>query len=235
MSLIIQSILGCADISWDGEVGKHRSQYNTDTHAVFKNVSSLIRCIIDCQIELGDSISIHSALLLERSLGSKAWDDSPLQMKQIEGIGTVSVRKLVNAGIRCMDDLEASEPHRIEALIGRNPPFGLKVLEKVGQFPNLRVSLHVQPASVCEVATFSDCSLIAQARKAADGVMVQIKADIGFINEKLPQRFRNRPVYVCFLAELSNGRKIHFARIRYATGQMMRNADADFLPPVHRN
>ena len=79
------------------------------------------------------------------------------------------------------------------------------------------------------------CSRLHIPKPAAHGVMVQIKADIGFINEKLPQRFRNRPVYVCFLAELSNGRKIHFARIRYATGQMMRNADADFLPPVHRN
>lgn len=224
VSLIIQSILGCADIPWDGDMVKHRSQYNTDTNAVFKNVSSLIRCIIDCQIELGDSISIHSALLLERSLGSKAWDDSPLQMKQIEDIGTVTVRKLVNAGIRCMDDLEASEPHRIEALVGRNPPFGLKVLEKVRQFPKLRVSLHVQSSSVSKMFHLSERSTkIAQVRKAPDGVKIQIKADIGFINETPPVRFRNRPVYVCLLAESSNGRKLHFARIRWEAAQMLRH------------
>ncbi|KAF2853126.1 hypothetical protein T440DRAFT_444900 [Plenodomus tracheiphilus IPT5] len=182
VSLIIQAILGSTDISWEGEMVKHRSQYNMDTQIVFKNASSLIRCIIDCQIQLGDSISIHSAMLLERSLGSKAWDDSPLQMKQIDGIGTVAVRKFVNAGIRCMDDLEATEAHRIEALVGRNPPFGLKILEKVRQFPKLRVSLHMQPSSI---------------RKAPEGVKIQIKADIGFINEKPPQRFGNRPIYVC--------------------------------------
>ncbi len=119
-----------------------------EAQMIFKNASSLIRCIIDCQVCLGDSISIHSALLLGRSLGSQAWDDSPLQMKQIEGIGVVAVRKFVNAGIRSMDDLEACEPHRIETLIGRNPPFGLQVLEKVKLFPKLRVSLHVQPSSV---------------------------------------------------------------------------------------
>ncbi|KAH9864275.1 hypothetical protein J1614_010209 [Plenodomus biglobosus] len=198
VSLIIQAVLGSADIPWDGDMGKHRSQYTMDTQIVFKNVSSLIRCIIDCQIQLGDSVSIHSAMMLERSLGSKAWDDSPLQMRQIDGIGIVAVRKFANVGIRCMDDLEESEPHRIEAIVGRNPPFGLKILEKVRQFPKLRVSLQVQPSSV---------------RKAPDGVKIQIKANIGFINEKPPQRFGTRPVYVCLLAETSNGRKIHFARI----------------------
>jgi ATP-dependent DNA helicase HFM1/MER3 len=129
-------------------MAKHRSQYTMETQIVFRNINSLIRCIIDCQICLGDSVSIHSALMLERSLGSRIWDDSPLQMKQIDGIGVVGVRKLVNAGIRCMEDLEASDAHRIEALIGRNPPFGIKVLETVKAFPKLRVSIHAQPSSV---------------------------------------------------------------------------------------
>jgi ATP-dependent DNA helicase HFM1/MER3 len=38
-------------------------------------------------------------------------------------------------------------------LIGRNPPFGIKVLETVKTFPKLRVSLHVQPSSVSVVAS----------------------------------------------------------------------------------
>ncbi|KAH7384519.1 nucleotide-sugar transporter-domain-containing protein [Pyrenochaeta sp. MPI-SDFR-AT-0127] len=198
VSLIIQSILGSADIMWSGEMGKHKSQYTMETQLIFRNVSSLIRCIIDCQVCLGDSLSIHSALLLERSLGARAWDDSPLQMKQIEGIGVVAVRKLVNAGIRSMDDLETCEAHRIEAIIGRNPPFGLKILENVKLFPKLHISLHARVSSILKVL---------------DGVKIQIKADMGFINNETPQRFENKLVYVCLLAETSDGRKIHFARI----------------------
>jgi ATP-dependent DNA helicase HFM1/MER3 len=140
-------MLGAADLVWDGEMAKHRSQYNTETQLVFKNITGLIKCIIDCQICYGDSVSIHSALMLERSLGSQVWDDSPLQMKQIQGVGVVGVRKLVNAGIRSLEDLEACEAHRIEGLLGRNPPFGMKVLESVKAFPKLRVSLHAQPSS----------------------------------------------------------------------------------------
>lgn len=145
---MIQAILGAADISWEGQNAKHRQQFTTETSIVFRNIGSLIRCIIDCQIYLGDSVSIHSALMLERSLGSRIWDDSPLQMKQIDGIGPTAVRKLVNAGVRSMDDLEGSDAQRIETLLGRNPPFGMKVLELAKSFPKLRVSLHVQLSSV---------------------------------------------------------------------------------------
>jgi ATP-dependent DNA helicase HFM1/MER3 len=214
VSLIIQSVLGSADLTWDGELAKHKSQYIMETQIVFKHISSLIRCVIDCQICLGDSVSIHSALMLERSLGSRVWDDSPLQMKQIESIGVVGVRKFVNAGIRTLEDLETCEPHRIEALIGRNPPYGMKVLETVRTFPKLRVSLHVQPSSII---------------KCADRVKIQVKADIGFINETLPQRFAGKLVYVCLLAETSDGRKIHFARI---SGQRLGHGQSLVFPAI---
>jgi ATP-dependent DNA helicase HFM1/MER3 len=158
VSLIIQSVLGSADISFDGEMAKHRTQYTMESTIVFKHVSSLIRCIIDCQICLDDSVSIHSALMLERSLGSRVWDESPLQMKQIEGIGVVAVRKLVNGRIRNMEDLEACDPQRIQALVGRNPPFGLQVLEKVKEFPKLRISLHAQASSVSDLIIILICA-----------------------------------------------------------------------------
>ncbi|KAL1801518.1 hypothetical protein ACET3X_001860 [Alternaria dauci] len=218
VSLIIQSVLGSAVISWDGEAGKYRSEYTKETQIIFKNIGSLVRCIIDCQIILGDSVSIHSALMLERSLGAKVWDDSPLQMKQIESIGVVAVRKLVNAGLRSIEDLESCEPHRIEALVGRNPPYGLTILDKVRSFPKLRVSLHVLPSSVT---------------KSHDGVKVQIKADIGFINEQPPQRFNNKLIYVCLLVDTSDDRKIHFARISMRVATVKPKIAASMFPALN--
>jgi ATP-dependent DNA helicase HFM1/MER3 len=50
--------------------------------------------------------------------------------------------------------------------------------------------------------------------KCVEGVKIQVKADIGFMNEKPPQKFAGKLVYVCLLAETSDGRKVHFARIR---------------------
>ncbi|KAK7179790.1 Sec63 Brl domain-containing protein [Paraphaeosphaeria sporulosa] len=198
VSLLIQSILGGADISWDGENVKHRTQYNTEAVVIFKQINRLIRCIIACQIYAGDSVSINNALILERSLAARVWDDSPIQMKQIDTLGIVGCRKLAQAGIRSLEELECTEAHRIEHLLGRNPPFGLKILEKMKVFPKLRVSLQLQPPAIT---------------KTPEGVKVLIKTDIGFINERPPDRFAGKAVYVCLLAETSDGRKVHFARL----------------------
>ncbi|KAF2651305.1 P-loop containing nucleoside triphosphate hydrolase protein [Lophiostoma macrostomum CBS 122681] len=198
VSLLIQSVLGAADIVWDKEASKHRNQYNLEAATVLKHVQRLMRCIIDCQISLADSVAIQNALLLQRSLCAKAWDDGPLQMKQLPDVGVVAVRKLVNAGIRTIEELEFVEPHRLEMILGRNPPFGLKLLDRLKSFPKLRVSTQVVPKSV---------------RQVDDGVKMQVKVELGFLNEKPPMVWNGRKVYICLLAESSDGRKLHFARI----------------------
>jgi ATP-dependent DNA helicase HFM1/MER3 len=50
--------------------------------------------------------------------------------------------------------------------------------------------------------------------KCGDGVTLKVKAEIGFLNEKPAVQNRGKPVYICLLAETSDGHKIHFARIR---------------------
>ncbi|KAF1922985.1 P-loop containing nucleoside triphosphate hydrolase protein [Didymella exigua CBS 183.55] len=209
VSLVIQSVLGHAEINWESDMSKHKAQYQQEVATIFKSINNLVRCIIDCQIVLGDSVSIHSALMLERCLGSKAWDDSPLQMVQVPNIGTVAVRKLVNAGIHSIEDLESTDARRIETIVGRNPPFGLKVLEDLRSFPKLRVSLRIQPSSVI---------------KTPEGAKVQVMADIGFINESPSEKFNKNLIYVCMLAETSDGRKVHFTRMnghRLGMGQSL--------------
>lgn len=97
--------------------------------------------MIDCLIAREDSVSILNALELARSFGAKVWDSSPLQMKQIEQIGVVAVRKLAAAGITSIEALENVEPHRIEMALSKNPPFGTKLLARLKDFPKLRVAV----------------------------------------------------------------------------------------------
>lgn len=181
VSLIIQSILGHAEISWDGESNKHRAQYFQEVGKIFKSINTLIRCIIDCQIILGDSVTIQNAMMLERSLGSKAWDDSPMQMIQIPEIGNIAVRKLVNAGIRSLEDLEATDARRIETIVGKNPPFGLRILDALKAYPKLRVSLHIQQTSVSVTTNANDTladlgARLQRSRMASKSMSVQILA-----------------------------------------------------------
>ena len=47
-----------------------------------------------------------------------------------------------------------------------------------------------------------------------EGVTMHVKIEMGFLNEKPSMSWGGRVVYVCLLAESSDGRKLHFARIR---------------------
>lgn len=96
--------------------------------------------MIDCQIAREDSTAVLNSLELARSFGAKVWDHSPLQMKQIEQIGVVAVRKLAASGIPSLEELEVTEPHQIEMTLSKNPPFGTKLLARLKEFPKLRVA-----------------------------------------------------------------------------------------------
>ena len=71
----------------------------------------------------------------------KVWDNSPWQMKQLDQIGTVAVRRLAATGITSIEALEFTEAHQIDMTLSRNPPFGSKLLARVAEFPKLRVSV----------------------------------------------------------------------------------------------
>ena len=148
-SLIIQSILGAAEFPVDSKEIRHRAHYNTEVAIVFQKIRRLVRCLIDVMLLKDDGVASCNALLLARSLGSKVWDDSPLYLKQLEQIGDVSVRKLVNSGISTIEDLETTESSRIEMILARKPPFGIRLLNKVKSFPKVYVSLAAIGKPVC--------------------------------------------------------------------------------------
>ena len=151
-SLIIQSDLGGVDFPTDEQYTKHKRQFVQDKASLFSASHRLISCVIDCQIHLQDAVTVRHALELARSFDARAWDNSPLEMKQIAQIGPVAIRKLAIGGINSIEALEAAEPQRIEMLMSKNPPFGTKLLANLRDFPKLRVSLKlmgkVKPTSL---------------------------------------------------------------------------------------
>ncbi|KAL2869850.1 putative DEAD/DEAH box DNA helicase (Mer3) [Aspergillus lucknowensis] len=197
ISLLIQSELGAVEFPSNEQLQKQKFPFQQDKNFVFTHVNRLIRCIIDCQVHLQDSVTLRNALELARSLTAKVWDNSPLQMKQIEQIGAVAVRKLAASGIESIAALEETEPHQAEMVLSRNPPFGVKLRSRLADFPKLRVSVKMVGKDV----------------KPDHIVRARFKAEIAFMNEKCPVFFQRRPVYVCFVAETSEGHLIDFRRI----------------------
>lgn len=143
ISLLLQSELGAIDFPADDQFQKHKFSFQQDKNLVFNHVNRLIRCVIDCMIARKGSVEVLNSLELARSLGARVWDRSPLQMKQIEQIGVVAVRKLAAAGITDIEVLENTEAHQIEMILSKNPPFGAKLLARLRDFPKLRVAVKV--------------------------------------------------------------------------------------------
>ncbi|TQB76107.1 Sec63 [Monascus purpureus] len=191
ISLLIQSELGGFEFGDGEQFQKHKFSFQQDKNFIFNHISRLIRCVIDCQICLRDSITARNALELARSFGGRVWDNSPLQMKQMDQIGVVAVRKLAAAGVTSIEALELTEAYRIDMILSKNPPFGMKLLARLGEFPKLRVSIKMMGKDI----------------KPGHSVKIRFKAEVAFMNEKIPTYFQRRPVYVCFLAETAN--KLH--------------------------
>jgi hypothetical protein len=196
ISLLMQAEMGNVALP-DGENHKrHHNQYRIDRSLVFAHANRLIRCLIDCQIQLQDAISARNALELGRSLAAHVWDNTASQLRQVEGLGEVAVRKLAAASINSIDTLLNTEPARIELVLGKNPPFGHQLLKKLESFPNLRVSVKETGRDI----------------RPGKGVTVKMVAEIGFLNQVPPQIFNKKPFSVCFLAEDSDGTLLDFRR-----------------------
>jgi len=165
-------------------------------------------------------VAIRHALELCRSLAAHVWDNTASQLRQIDGLGEVAVRKLASASIKTIDSLINTEPSKIELVLGKNPPFGLGLLKKLDGFPNLRVSVKE----------------ISREIKHGKGSTIRFKAEVGFLNDVVPQFFNKRPVYVCFLAETSDGRLIEFRRM--GTKHLQNGEEillsVDLVKPTHR-
>ncbi|KAJ6017336.1 hypothetical protein N7451_000715 [Penicillium sp. IBT 35674x] len=196
ISLLLQSELGAIEFPSGDQFQKLKFSLQQDKSLVFAHVNRLVRCVIDCVLAREDSVSILNALDLARSFGAKVWDQSPLQMKQIEQIGVVAVRKLAAAGITGIEELEYMETHEIEMTLSRNPPFGSKLLSRLKEFPKLRI----------------DVKMIGKEVKHGS-VTIHFKLEVAFMNEKIPTYFQRRPIYICCLTEISDGRLVDFRRI----------------------
>ncbi|KAJ5597409.1 hypothetical protein N7537_007493 [Penicillium hordei] len=218
ISLLLQSELGAIEYPDNDQLQKHKFSFQQDKSLVFAHVNRLIRCLLDCQISRGDSITIRNALELARSFGAKVWDHSPLQMKQIEQVGVVTVRKLAAAGITSIEGLECVEAHQIEMVLSKNPPFGSKLLSRLKEFPKLRVSVKMLGKEV-----------------KVDCVNVRFKAEVAFMNDKIPTFFQRHPVYVCCLIERSDGHMIDFRRTSAAKLQEKLEIEliAELTSPQH--
>lgn len=201
VSLIIQSQLGSVNLPVNEKASSNLFQYQTDTFLVFQHLRRLIRCVIDFKYAEGDSVALRNALFMCRSIGARCWDDSPMVLKQLEKIGPAGVLKLVKAGVRSVEALENTEPHRIEMALNRNPPFGMQVVAAARAFPKLRISVSVLGKPVSIRAHLQNRVILAKHDNRLSKLvkeqrsMLMLKSD--FLTTFLPRRLQRSRCLLC--------------------------------------
>jgi ATP-dependent DNA helicase HFM1/MER3 len=195
VSLLIQVQLGGVDLPMNKEFGGIRRQFLSEKTICFDRVQGLVRCVVECKAYECDAVATCNALELARSISAEFWENSTLQLRQIPNIGPAAVRKLIQANIKTIEQIVKIDAAAIERILSRNPPFGMKILEFTASFPRLTLRAHIMRKIL----------------KEGSPVKVQVKAQLGFSNAKVPYWNRRMPC-MTFVASISNGTLAHIWR-----------------------
>jgi len=141
VSLLVQSTLGAVNMPLDEGSTEAGRRYTAERISVMHQIKRMIKCMGDIQIHREDSTSLLNTLMIYRSLSANGWDDRPHQLRQIPGIGTSLMLKLVEKNVRSIEDLGQTEAHEIEMALKKPPPFGRQLLTVLERFPKLSVVL----------------------------------------------------------------------------------------------
>ncbi|TGZ77334.1 putative DEAD/DEAH box DNA helicase [Ascodesmis nigricans] len=195
--ILLQFEMGSQDYPLEQQYQKLKASMAQDKTIVFRHVHRIIHCIVDCLIHKEDGIGVNNALELARSLKARVWEGSVHELRQLEGLGPVAVRRLVLVGVRSLKMLEMMPAHQIEATLSRNPPMGTNLLKKVKCIPRFTAALEI----------------VGKLEYTATSVIVKLKAKIGYLNEAPPTRFRDSVIYGTFVVLRSDGHLVSFNKL----------------------
>lgn len=78
--------------------------------------------------------------MLAKCMGTKLWFNSEHIFRQFQNIGDVISKLLVKANITTFESLLGMHPSRIENIVNKNPPFGIRLIETVKNLPQFEIS-----------------------------------------------------------------------------------------------
>jgi ATP-dependent DNA helicase HFM1/MER3 len=120
-----------------------RKELMKEAGTIHRVLDRVLRCMVDILGERLDGRGVSVALDVLRSVKSKVWEGSQMELLQVDEIGQVKVDRLVQAGVKTIKQLASLEFYHIERLLSRNPPFGQRVLHQLAGFPILQLKVDV--------------------------------------------------------------------------------------------
>ncbi|GJD06524.1 ATP-dependent DNA helicase MER3 [Galdieria sulphuraria] len=129
----------------DNDLFENNFGLKSEANRIVQISSRIIRALEE--FLYSDWCSVSAATLkaittIHRAIESHVWPDNQLGMfQQIPGIGQTLSKCLSENGIRSLDQLENTDPRDIERIVGRNPPFGNEIIQRVQSIPQIYADL----------------------------------------------------------------------------------------------
>lgn len=95
----------------------------------------VLNCVKEFYKEKNDARGYIQTIFLKRSLLQRMWNDSDLVARQLPKIGDKLVKNLQKIGINSFDKIASENPRKLEAVCGKNAPFGNILIDLVKSIP----------------------------------------------------------------------------------------------------
>lgn len=114
---------------------------NNEAKTVFNHITRIVRCLAETVAAKAAFVAMTSTLQLVAACKHRMWHDSEHVTRQLPHIGDVMSAALASAGVTSLRALAALDARRIEAIVGRRPPFGDEVHRSLAAVPCYVVKL----------------------------------------------------------------------------------------------
>jgi ATP-dependent DNA helicase HFM1/MER3 len=103
----------------------------------------ILNCIKEFFKTKNDARGYVNTLLLRKAFAQKMWSDSDLLMKQLPKIGDKIARNFTKAGLSSFEKVLNENPRKLEALCGKNAPFGNVLIDLIKSIPTIDFKFEV--------------------------------------------------------------------------------------------
>lgn len=196
--LFIQFELGGIEFPIFEGSQKLMPNFHSDKSNIMKTSIRILRCLIEIFTYKRDSVSLTSTFRLFCCLSGKCWDQTPMVLKQLEGIGVTYMKKLVNNGISDLDSLKKLSIQQLEYYLGVKAGISSKLYKGIRAIPELKLGLRFNGESISEKNST---------------IRFRFNVDVSVLNAAASKLWRNKSLIICIISHLSNGTLLDFRRI----------------------
>ncbi|XP_074596236.1 putative ATP-dependent DNA helicase HFM1 [Brevipalpus obovatus] len=134
--VLIQSIFGDLEIE---------TSLIQDAHRAIKVGERVARCLSEVVFQRSESFRlVLNSMTLHKCFRAQMWENSSYIARQLPKIGTKLAESLVRANLSSFEDIENTDPRKLELFMGRRAPFGKQIKEAALRIPKYEISIQTE-------------------------------------------------------------------------------------------